>query len=165
MNRRHAITTLSGLMLLPLLHPRVYAQDEATGQSVEKLNLTEEEWRQRLTPQQFHILREEGTEPRWSSDLLKESRKGTYHCIACDHPLFRSETKYDSRTGWPSFWEALPNAFETKLDFVLLLPRTEYHCARCGGHHGHIFDDGPPPTGKRYCNNGTVLKFIPAESQ
>lgn len=164
MNRRHAITTLSGILLLPLLSPRLNAQEGAINQSVQKLNLSEEEWRRRLTPQQFHILREEGTEPRWSSHLLKENRKGTYHCIACDHPLFSSETKYDSKTGWPSFWDALPNAFETKLDFVLLLPRTEYHCARCGGHHGHIFDDGPPPTGKRYCNNGAVLKFIPAET-
>jgi peptide-methionine (R)-S-oxide reductase len=109
-------------------------------------------------------LREEGTERAYSSPLDGEKRKGTYFCVACDHPLFSSDTKFDSGTGWPSFYDHLPNAFETKLDFILLLPRTEYHCARCGGHHGHVFDDGPKPTGLRYCNNGVALKFVPAQT-
>lgn len=164
MNRRRLILTLGSLSLLQYLGGSADAQEEAETAKVEKLILSEEEWRNLLTPAQFHILREEGTEPAWTSPLVREKRNGVYHCIACDHPLFSSETKYDSKTGWPSFWAALPNAFETKLDFKLLLPRTEYHCARCGGHHGHIFNDGPKPTGKRYCNNGLVLKFIPEES-
>lgn len=164
MNRRRLILTLGSLPLLPLLGRSVIAREEAMSSNVEKISRSEEEWRKLLTPEQFHILREEGTEPSWTSPLLKEKRKGTYHCVACDHPLFSSETKYDSKTGWPSFWAALPNAFETKLDYKLLWPRTEYHCARCGGHHGHIFSDGPKPTGKRYCNNGIVLKFIPEEA-
>lgn len=114
-----------------------------------------------MTPEQFHILREEGTEPPFSSPLNKEYRKGTYVCAGCDQPLFTSEMKFDSGTGWPSFFEAIPGAVATKTDFKLIWPRTEYHCARCGGHQGHVFDDGPKPTGKRWCNNGLALKFIP----
>lgn len=115
-----------------------------------------------LTSEQYHILRDEGTEPAHSSALNKEKRKGQYVCTACESPLFNSEMKYDSGTGWPSFYTSLPDALETKTDFKLIYPRTEYHCARCGGHHGHIFKDGPKPTGQRWCNNGIALKFIPA---
>lgn len=164
MKRRRFLLSLGSLTLTPFYIGNANAQEGESTSKVEKIIRSEEEWRKLLTPAQFHILREEGTEPAWTSSLVKEKRKGLYRCIACDHPLFSSETKYDSKTGWPSFWAALPNAFETKLDFKLLLPRTEYHCARCGGHHGHIFNDGPKPTGKRYCNNGLVLKFIPDEA-
>jgi peptide-methionine (R)-S-oxide reductase len=127
----------------------------------ERLKLTKEEWRKRLEPEQFQILREEGTERPGTSPLNNEKRAGIFTCVACGLPLFTSEMKYESGTGWPSFFTTIPGAFETSTDFKLFLPRTEYHCARCGGHHGHVFDDGPPPTGKPWCNNGVALKFIP----
>ena len=127
----------------------------------EPLKLTNEEWRKRLNASQFYILREEGTERPGSSPLNDEKRPGIFTCAGCDLPLFTSEMKYDSGTGWPSFFTTIPGAFGTSTDFKLILPRTEYHCIRCGGHHGHLFDDGPPPTGKRWCNNGIALKFIP----
>jgi len=122
---------------------------------------TEDEWKECLTPEEFHILRKEGTEQSFSHPLNKEYRSGKYVCAGCETPLFKSDMKFDSGTGWPSFYTTLPGAFETKSDRKLFMQRTEYHCARCGGHHGHVFEDGPDPTGLRYCNNGTALKFIP----
>ncbi|MEK9768582.1 MAG: peptide-methionine (R)-S-oxide reductase MsrB [Betaproteobacteria bacterium] len=122
---------------------------------------TEDEWKECLTPEEFHILRKEGTERSFSHPLNKEYRPGKYVCAGCETPLFKSDMKFDSGTGWPSFYTTLPGAFETKSDRKLFMQRTEYHCARCGGHHGHVFEDGPDPTGLRYCNNGTALKFIP----
>ncbi len=119
------------------------------------------EWKKILTPAQYDVLREEGTERAGTSPLNGEKRPGVYACAACSLPLFTSAMKYDSGTGWPSFFTTIPGAFAMKKDFLLILPRTEYHCARCGGHHGHVFDDGPPPTGQRWCNNGVALRFIP----
>ncbi|EMH79846.1 methionine-R-sulfoxide reductase [alpha proteobacterium HIMB114] len=122
-----------------------------------------EEWRKILDQEQFLIMREEGTEPPGSSKLNSEKRTGTYHCAGCDTLLFDSEKKYESGSGWPSFFESKPEVFETKTDHHVGYPRTEYHCAKCGSHHGHIFDDGPEPTGKRFCNNGKALKFKPKD--
>ena len=127
----------------------------------EVLKLSNDEWRKRLDKAQYNVLREEGTERPGSSPLNAEKRPGVFACAGCDLPLFTSEMKYESGTGWPSFFTTIPGAFETKKDHLLFTPRTEYHCARCGGHHGHVFDDGPAPTGQRWCNNGVALKFIP----
>ena len=129
---------------------------------IERIERSEAEWRQLLTPAQFRVLREEGTEPAWTSALNAEKRKGSYVCAGCDLELFTSDMKYDSGTGWPSFYTTLPGVFGLKRDFKLILPRTEYHCVRCGGHHGHVFKDGPAPTGERWCNNGVALRFVPA---
>jgi peptide-methionine (R)-S-oxide reductase len=163
MNRRHVLYVLTGLGLAPLLLNRVVRSGEPQPPNAEKIVRSDEEWRRLLTPDQYYILREEGTERPGTSPLNKEKRSGTYYCAGCDQPLFTSEMKYDSGTGWPSFYDVIDGAVETRTDFKLILPRTEYHCARCGGHHGHVFKDGPPPTGLRYCNNGVALKFVPDE--
>lgn len=126
------------------------------------VRLSEAEWRKRLGPDAYAVLREEATERKYSSPLLNESREGTYNCKGCALPVYPSSTKYDSGTGWPSFWDSLPNAVRTKPDNTLFVTRTEVHCRRCGGHLGHIFNDGPKPTGKRHCLNGIALTFTPA---
>lgn len=120
-----------------------------------------ENWRELLTEKQYEVLFKEGTERPFSHELNNEKRVGTFVCAACHLPLFKSETKYDSGSGWPSFYQPIEGNLETKTDFKLIMPRTEYHCARCGGHQGHVFNDGPAPTGQRYCNNGTSLIFVP----
>jgi peptide-methionine (R)-S-oxide reductase len=131
--------------------------------STEAIKRSDAEWKQILTPQQYGVLRREGTERAFTSPLNDEKRSGVFVCVGCSLPLFTSAMKFDSGTGWPSFFTTIPDAFATKRDFKLIWPRTEYHCVRCGGHHGHVFDDGPPPTGQRWCNIGVALRFIPKE--
>ena len=127
------------------------------------VKLSEEEWRRRLSPAQYHVLRDHGTERAGSSALDKEYGDGVYHCAGCGQPLFASSTKFDSGTGWPSFWAPLDQAVETETDRGFFMTRTEVHCSRCGSHLGHVFDDGPKPTGLRYCMNGVALDFHPGE--
>lgn len=126
--------------------------------------ISEADWKRRLSPEAYRVLRKHGTERPFTSALNGEHRAGTYHCAGCDLPLFSSETKYESGTGWPSFWQPLPGAMGKSIDRSFFMVRTEYHCARCLGHQGHVFEDGPAPTGERWCNNGVALVFRPAEA-
>ena len=159
LSRRKALAWLGASAALPAIAACSGGPAQAKGYPV---SYPDAEWRRRLTPAQYQILRGKGTEAPGTSPLLHEKRAGTFVCAADGHALFASSTKYDSKTGWPSFWQALPGAVGTATDWDAGYPRTEVHCARCGGHLGHVFDDGPRPTGKRYCMNGDALLFTPA---
>ncbi|MGA0839512.1 MAG: peptide-methionine (R)-S-oxide reductase MsrB [Pseudomonadales bacterium] len=154
MLRRTLLTASGALPLVALAWP-------VRAERPTRLVKTAEEWRTRLEPEAYAVLFEEETERPFTSALNDEKRPGTYICAACHWPLFDARDKYDSGTGWPSFTRALPHSMGTRKDFKLIWPRTEYHCARCGGHQGHVFDDGPKPLGKRWCNNGLALTFVP----
>ena len=166
MNRRaffiSALVGIAAVAIAPSLISRLRSSTAVAGTEPVWNNMTEADWKARLTPTQYAVLREEQTEPKESSPLLKEARKGIYACAGCELPAFLSDAKFDSGTGWPSFFDVLPGAIGTKDDNSAFATRTEVHCSRCGGHLGHLFDDGPKPTGLRYCLNGAALSFIAA---
>jgi peptide-methionine (R)-S-oxide reductase len=186
MTRRKILQTLGVASVWAAFKPRGFAAQFSSSKDIEALQsnwkalladgikvplpsepfkLSKDEWRKRLDPMQFNVLREEGTERPGSSPLNNEKRPGVFACVGCNLPLFTSDMKFESGTGWPSFFTTIPGVFGRNTDYKLILPRTEYHCIRCGGHHGHVFDDGPPPTRQRWCNNGVALKFIPKSGQ
>jgi peptide-methionine (R)-S-oxide reductase len=161
MINRRALLSGVALSVLTVTAKFGEAATMTTTETTDYRKLSDMDWRQRLTANQYMVLRQHGTERAGSSPLNKEKRKGTFTCAGCDLPLFSSDTKFESGTGWPSFYQPLANAVETKTDRSFFMTRTEVHCARCLGHLGHVFDDGPPPTGLRYCMNGVALKFVP----
>jgi peptide-methionine (R)-S-oxide reductase len=162
LDRRHFLFASTVAAALPSLAFAAAKADPFAASPFRKVS--DAEWRQRLNGPSYLVLRQEDTEPPGSSPLLKEHRKGVFACLGCGLPLFDSATKFESGTGWPSFWRPLPGALGMKKDFKIGAERTEYHCAQCLGHQGHVFDDGPKPTGLRYCNNGLALKFVPAQT-
>jgi peptide-methionine (R)-S-oxide reductase len=161
MTNRRTLLGAAGAALAGLGLLKSRTAEAAAKATDPRFDLSPAEWRKRLPPDAYRVLREEATERPFTSPLLKEKRAGTFVCAGCGLPLFSSTAKYDSGTGWPSFWAALPNAIGTATDYKIGFPRTEEHCRRCGGHLGHVFDDGPPPTGLRYCMNGVAMTFVP----
>jgi peptide-methionine (R)-S-oxide reductase len=151
------------LVILSLKPKQLVLKIMANSPSKFEVSKSEQEWRSLLSPEQFRVLRQHGTERAFTSSLDKKYEPGTYLCGGCGQPLFSSETKYDSGTGWPSFYTPIEGAIETSIDRTLFMTRVEVHCSQCGGHLGHVFDDGPRPTGKRYCMNGVALKFVPKQ--
>ena len=163
MNRRFLLTSGVALAALAVASKSGAAKPmTTTDQAIDWTKLSDTEWRKRLTPEQYYVLRDHGTERAGTSPLDREKREGTFACAGCELPLFSSKTKFESGTGWPSFYEPLPEAVGTKTDRSFFMTRTEVHCSRCLGHLGHVFNDGPPPTGLRYCMNGVAMKFVPA---
>ncbi len=163
MTRRHFFARIGGLSGLAAGSRWAFSPTDARAAAGSfEITRPEAEWRALLSPEQFHVLRQHGTERPWTSPLNKEYGRGTYVCAGCELPLFSSEAKFDSGTGWPSFWAPIEGAIGTSVDTSFFMKRTEVHCRRCGGHLGHLFDDGPKPTGLRYCINGVSLKFLPA---